>query len=337
MSEETSRAKRRRSGTGDLPAGAGDDGTLCRLRAFLPAARRLPSGLSGGRASRRRIRRGAVENRRRFSSSERRCSLSVVLQVEFCHGGSAGSPVYVFPQSYLSMTAEQGECVGRFSVYGIADGSDSLASARFPYLRTALYRMGWIVRGESGSVGLASRAVVAVFLCKNGGVRCRGRRRDFMASGGRCEPDSSSGRRGGCRRWVLSSRRSATAGRSGSEVVSPFRDSADDRSTVVRSGFLIRSAGEGTVSVFSSHLSGDGPVCLLRRIRRFGGVLADEIETIRGGGFFPASGVRRSRPYGLPGGITGRIVPKTGMNRRRDYSSPFQMDQAFSACPTSMS
>ncbi len=209
MSEETSRAKRRRSGTGDLPAGAGDDGTLCRLRAFLPAARRLPSGLSGGRASRRRIRRGAVENRRRFSSSERRCSLSVVLQVEFCHGGSAGSPVYVFPQSYLSMTAEQGECVGRFSVYGIADGSDSLASARFLCLRTALYRMERIVRGESGSVGLASRRCPRFFLCKNEDVRCRGRRRDFMASGGRCEPDSSSGR------WGVSSM---------GFVFPPFRD-----------------------------------------------------------------------------------------------------------------
>lgn len=206
VSEETSRAKRRRSGTGDLPAGAGDDGTLCRLRAFLPAARRLPSGLSGDRASRRRIRRGAVENRRRFSSSERRCSFSVVSQAEFCHGGSAGSPVYVFPQSYLSMTAEQGECVGRFSVYGIADGSDSLASARFPYLRTALYRMERIVRGESGSVGLACRRF---FLYKNGDVRCRGRRRDFMASGGRCEPDSSSGR------WGVSSM---------GFVFPPFRD-----------------------------------------------------------------------------------------------------------------
>ena len=179
-----------------------------------------PSGLSGGRASRRRIRRGAVENRRRFSSSERRCSLSVVLQAEFCHGGSAGSPVYVFPQSYLSMTAEQGECVGRFSVYGIADGSDSLASARFPYLRTALYRMGWIVRGESGSVGLASRAVVAVSSCAK--MRTFGAGADGGIS---WLPEGGASRiarpvAGVCRRWVLSSRRSAMVGRSGSEVVS---------------------------------------------------------------------------------------------------------------------
>lgn len=211
-----------------------------------------PSRLSGGRASRRRIRRGAVENRRRFSSSERRCSLSVVSQAEFCHGGSAGSPVYVFPQSYLSMTAEQGECVGRFSVYGIADGSDSLASARFPYLRTALYRMGWIVRGESGSVGLASRRCPRFFLCKNGGVRCRGRRRDFMASGGRCEPNSSSGRRGvSSMGFVFPPFRDGRPVRVGGRVAFPRQ-----RRRPIGRGFLIRSAGEGTVSVFSSHLSG---------------------------------------------------------------------------------
>lgn len=290
-----------------MPEGAGDDGTLCRLRAFLPAARRLPSGLSGGRASRRRIRRGAVENRRRFSSSERRCSSCVVLQAEFCHGGSAGSPVYVFPQSYLSMTAEQGERVGRFSVYGIADGSDSLASARFPYLRTALYRMGRIVRGESGSVGLACRRF---FLYKNGDVRCRGRRRDFMASGGRCEPDSSPGRWGvSSMGFVFPPFRDGRPVRVGGRVAFPRQRRRPIGRRAKR--FLDPVGRGGNRFRFLVPSIGDGPVCLLRRIRRFGGVLADEIETIREAAFF------RLRVFAGPVHMGCPAESRVGLFRKR--------------------
>lgn len=193
-----------------MPAGAGDDGTLCRLRAFLPAARRLPvravrrQGLSetnptgcGGKSPAVFIVGKKMLALRRFAGG--------VLPRRLCRLAGVRVPAIVsFDDRRTGRVRRKVFGVrdrGRFGFFGLrplpvsANGSLSDGMDR--------PRRIWI-----GRSGLACRCR-RFFLCKNEDVRCRGRRRDFMASGGRCEPDSSSGR------WGVSSM---------GFVFPPFRD-----------------------------------------------------------------------------------------------------------------